>query len=112
MTTQRKLEQPGEMPGWLELYDLSLHRDIEAQVPRGAYIRGRVGAEKFTPMSEVLGEAIPKRDACQNSGWVELETLRFHHDIEAVAPILPYIQVRRDQAGHFYPVEPYKIVTA
>ncbi len=109
----QKLDRSDRMPGWLELYDLSLHGDMEARSPKGAYIRGSIGPEpKFLPESEVLGKAIPKQDDCQNSGWVELETLKFHHDIEAVAPIPPYIYVRRDEAGHFYPDEPYKIVTA
>lgn len=117
MTKLEKLEQSNGIPGWLELYDLSLHQDIEARAPKGAYIRGMirgaVGTDlQFVPRSEVLGEAIPKQDACQNSGWVELETLRFHQDIEAVAPVPPYINVRRDEAGHFFPDEPYTIVTA
>lgn len=113
MSTQHKLDQTRGVPGWLELYDLSLHTDTEAQAPKGAYIRGRIGTEqKFIPELAVLGRAIQPEGRCVYSGWLELETLRFHDDIEAVAPIPPYIQIRWNEVGRFYPREPYEIVTA
>ena len=108
-----KMGQARGMPGWLELYDLSLHRDMEAQSHKGAYILGTIAEEKrFFPTSAILGQAIPKpEDIGQDSGWVELETRRFHSDIEAVAPIPPYVHGVRDKDGKFYPNEPYEIIS-
>ena len=108
-----KINQKLGTPGWLELYDLSLHGDMEAQTPKGAYIRGMIGTKKeFAPTSEILGKAIPKPEEISSSpGWVELETLQFHRDIEAVAPIPPYVHGEMDEDNHFYPDEPYEIMT-
>ena len=47
MNKKTKSEKNG-VPGWLELYDLSLHKDVEAVAPKGAYIRGHVDAFKRT----------------------------------------------------------------
>jgi hypothetical protein len=107
-----KINHSEGQPGWLELYDLSLHSDVEARSPMGAYIQGKISEEQhFFPTSEVRGKAIPKpEDIGQNSGWVELETRRFHSDIEAVAPRHPYITGTKDQDGNFYPHEPYEII--
>lgn len=108
-----KINHGQGMPGWLELYDLSLHPDIEARSPRGAYVKGIINEEdQFSPTSVILGQAIPKpEDIGQNSGWIELETRRFHSDIEAVAPRPPYVHGVRDKEHHFYPDEPYEIIT-
>lgn len=107
-----KINPKQGQPGWLELYDLSLHSDVEARSPRGTYIKGKISEEQhFFPASDVLGTAIPEpEDIGQNSGWIELETRRFHSDIEAVAPHPPYIKVTRDKNGYFYPHEPYEII--
>ena len=113
MSAPEKISQNTGMPGWLELYDLSLHGDMEARIPINAYIRGTIGgAKKFAPASEILGKVIPKPEGMsRNPGWVELETLQFHRDIEAVAPIPPYVHGEMDQDNHFYPDEPYQIIT-
>ncbi|OKH32565.1 hypothetical protein NIES2119_25870 [[Phormidium ambiguum] IAM M-71] len=110
---EEKLGQDRGMPGWLELYDLSLHSDIEAQNPRGAYIKGKIGAENnFTPETGILGKTISKpAGMSSNPGWVVLETLEFHLDIEAVAPIFPYVHGEIDEQDHFYPDEPYEIIS-
>ena len=107
-----KISHSQGQPGWLELYDLSLHSDIEARSPRGLYIKGKINEEqRFFPTSEVLGTAIPKpEDIGQNSGWVELENRRFHSEIEAVAPRHPYIKGIKDQDDNFYPHKPYEII--
>ena len=90
-------------PGWLELYDLSLHSDVDAVAPRGAYIRGNVGPEtRFEPTSLILGEAVEKAPGTDvTPGWVDLSTVRFHPAMEAIAPHPPYVHgvsvhVRRD----------------
>ena len=108
-----EINQNGGIPGWLELHNLSLHGDIEARSPSGAYIKGIINEEdQFSPTSEILGQAIPQpEDIGQNSGWVELETRRFHSDIEAVTPRPPYVHGLRDHEAHFYPDEPYRIIT-
>lgn len=113
MSAQEKMDEDRGIPGWLEFYDLSLHRDMEAKSPSGAYIKRIIKeGELFSPTSEILGKAIPKPENIgQNSGWVELETRRFHSDIEAVAPRPPYVHGLRDREEHFYPDEPYKIIT-
>lgn len=46
MSTPEKNNQNRGIPGWLELYDLSLHGDMEAKIPLNAYIRGLIGGEK------------------------------------------------------------------
>lgn len=113
MSAPEKRSQDRGMPGWLELYDLTLHKDMEAQSPKGSYIKGMIKeGERFFPTSEILGRAIQKPENIgQNSGWVELETRRFHSDIEAVAPHYPYVKGTKDQDGHFYPNEPYTIIS-
>ena len=100
------------IPGWLELDDLSLHGDMVARIPKGAYVKGMIGGEKpFFPISEMLGTAISKPEGVNsNHGWVELETLTFHRDIEAVAPIPPYVRGEMDENNNFYPDKPYTIV--
>lgn len=114
MLEQEKIGKDRGIPGWLELYDLSLHPDIEARNPRGAYIRGIISTEKqFAPESEILGKAISKPENIgQNSGWLDLETLQLHSDIQAVAPSLPYVHGQMDEEGHFYPDEPFKIISS
>jgi hypothetical protein len=68
ISTSEKTNQNRGMPGWLELYDLSLHGDMEARIPLNAYIRGLIGGEKkFSPGSEVIGKAIPKPEGQSES---------------------------------------------
>ena len=99
--------QPSVMPGWVELYDLSVHRDTEAVHPLGYYVRGNVSEERvFDPKSEVLGGSLHKAPENTMPGWVELTTLAAHRDIEAVAPIEPYVHGVFDENAHFYPDEP------
>ena len=111
MTEQPAKEQEKGIPGWLELYDLSLHTDVEALLPKGAYIHGLVGpGKKFEPESEILGNAVPKSPETHfTPGWVELRTVEFHRDMEAVAPIPPYVH---GGIGHFYPDEPFTIISS
>ena len=113
MSTPEKTNQNRGIPGWLELYDLSLHGDMTSRIPINAHIRGMIGGEKkFSPGSEVIGTAISKpENMSPNPGWVELETLEFHSDREAVAPIPPYIYGEIDENQHFYPDEPYQIIS-
>lgn len=112
MATNEKIYHLEGTPGWLELYDLSLHRDMEARIPRGAYIKGVIKTNNFfSPQSEILGHAILKpRDINIMKGWLELETLSFHRMMEAVSPKPPYVNGDIDQDQHFYPYEPYEIV--
>jgi hypothetical protein len=112
MSNNEKINHPEGTPGWLELYDLSLHPDMEARSPHGAYIKGIIKANNyFSPTSEILGYAIPKpTDIDTMNGWVEIETLRFHGDIEAVAQTPPYVCGDIDRDRHFYPREPYALV--
>lgn len=112
--SKKETAQDQGTPGWLELYDFSLHPIMEARAPRGAYIEGSISTSgKFTPQSEIIGKAISKPAGMgQNSGWLELTTLKFHSDIEAVAPIPPYVHGEMDSEEHFYPDEPYKIISS
>lgn len=100
-----KFESKG-VPGWLELFDLSLHKDFEAVAPKGAYIRGKIGGQtKFEPLSDVLGNVWEKPSLSNlTPGWVELKTISFHHDMDAVSPTKPYIRGEFDVNGHFYPI--------
>jgi hypothetical protein len=99
------------VPVWLELYDLKTYSDVEAVTPQGYYVRGMVGgASAFEPVSGILGEAIHNLPENAVPGWIELTTLATHRDMEAVAPIEPYVHGVFDDAGHFYPDEPPSIV--
>jgi hypothetical protein len=40
-----KIPEETGTPGWLELYDLSLHSDVESRLPYGPYIHGLMDAE-------------------------------------------------------------------
>ena len=88
-------------PGWLELYDLSLHSDVEAVAPQGLYIRGDVGPGRdFVPTSGILGTAVgrpPETGVVR--GWLELSGLEFHQMQEAVAPVKPYVEGVLDEDG-------------
>ena len=112
MTNQKIRGEEREVPGWLELYDLSLHTDVEASVPKGAYIRGIVGIEtRFEPRTLILGNALKKAPESNVApGWVELKTIEFHRDVEGVSLIPPYVHGVMDEEGHFYPEEPLKII--
>lgn len=94
--------------GWLELYDLSLHQDIESISPNGAYIRGVLGGEnKFNPTSKILGKPIKKPSNTNfMPGWVELKTIIAHRDTEKLEPIDPYVKGLFDDDGYFYPEMP------
>lgn len=105
-----KEQKTSAVPGWLELYDLSTHRDVEALGPRGYHIRGMLGGRAtFEPTSEILGEALAQPPENAIPGWLELMTLTTHRDMEAVAPVKPYVHGVLDDAGHFYPDEPPSI---
>ncbi|PSB15966.1 hypothetical protein C7B61_00915 [filamentous cyanobacterium CCP1] len=110
--SKKEIDDTQGTPGWLELYDLSLHQAMEARKPVGAYIEGIIGINgNFFPTSEILGKAIAKSEKISHTpGWVELKTLTFHSDVEAVAPNPPYIRGDMDKAAHFHPNEPFKIV--
>jgi hypothetical protein len=112
-TPEIETETPAGMPGWLELHDLSLHRDTEAVAPQGLYIQGRIGEKGFfEPTSGIEGSAVgPVPGTGTTPGWVELHTRRFHRAVEAVAPARPYVEGVMDENGRFYPNEPYTIVT-
>lgn len=99
-------------PGWLELYDLSLHSDVEAVAPQGLYIKGDVGPGKsLVPKSGILGSASAQPpETGVSPGWLELSDLGLHQMQEAVAPREPYVNGVLDQDGHFYPDKPYTIV--
>ena len=98
-------------PGWLELYDLKTHSDVEQVAPVGFYIRGTVGgATAFEPASAVLGEFLYKPPENVVPGWVELAMLETHRDMESVYPKGPFIHGTFDDKGHFYPDEPPSIV--
>ncbi len=96
--------------GWLELYDLRLHRDVESVSPIGAYIRGafEVGKEKkFKPASGILGVPIEKpHGANLVPGWIDLSTVTIHRAMEAVEPIQPFVHGMVDDNGFFYPDMP------
>jgi hypothetical protein len=95
------------MPGWMELYDLSIHRDVEAIAPTGYHVRGLINEDRlFEPTSGVLGEALYPPPESTVPGWVELKTLASHRDMEAVAPVEPYVHGVFDNEGRFYPDEP------
>lgn len=91
--------------GWLELSNLTFHSDVEGVAPSGAYIRGTMDSEnRFTPKSEILGKPVEiPADTNLVPGWLELNTLAIHRDMEAVAPIKPYIRGEIDDQGRFYP---------
>lgn len=110
---QERINQDKGIPGWLELYDLGLHGDMEARLPIGAYIRGNISpGRQFSPASNIIGTAISKPEGIDSDrGWVELETLTFHRDMEAVAHLPPYVQGEMDENNHFYPDEPYQIIS-
>lgn len=95
------------VPGWLELYGLSIHRDVEAVAPAGYHVQGLINEDgSFEPTSEVVGEALYSPPESTVPGWVELKTLATHRDMEAVAPIEPYVHGVFDNEGRFYPDEP------
>ncbi|MDJ0715434.1 MAG: hypothetical protein QNJ54_14610 [Prochloraceae cyanobacterium] len=111
MTNQKERVEHRGVPGWLELYDLSLHRDMEARIPMSPYIRGMVIFEtRFEPDDEITGKAREKPpEAALTPGWVNLTNVQFHSDVEAIAPIPPYVHGEIDEQQHFYPDEPFKI---
>ncbi|MCM1983746.1 hypothetical protein [Lyngbya confervoides] len=101
------------IPGWLELHDLSLHADSEARSPYGLYLTGRVGpGHRFRFKGSVSGTPIAKPPQLQGTpGWLEINTLTFHPEAEARPPHPPYLPGIMDHANHFYPDEPYEVVT-
>lgn len=107
MTTQEKRNEQKGVPGWLELYDLSLHSDVEARSPLGAYIRGIVDFDthSFEPSEEnISGKPIEKPwEIGGTPGWVELRNVQFHGDMEAIQPSKPYMHGFMDRDNHFYP---------
>ncbi len=100
------------IPGWLELHDLSLHADSEARTPYGPYIIGMVGpGHRFHFKGTISGNSIDTPPGFQGTpGWVELNTISFHQDFEAVQPHPPFVHGVMDNTHHFYPDEPFKIV--
>ena len=107
MTNQEKRNEERGVPGWLELYDLSLHSDVEARTPLGAYIRGTVdfGNRSFKPGGETIyGESKePPIDMGRTPGWVELSKVQFYGDMVARLPQEPYVKGFVDRDNHFYP---------
>ncbi len=107
MTNQEKRNEERGVPGWLELYDLSLHRDFEARTPLGAYIRGMVysGNRKFEPSGETISGKLlePPLEMGGTPGWVELRKVQFYGDMVAIAPTPPYVHGFMDRENHFYP---------
>lgn len=108
------VKKQNEVLGWLEFYDLSLHNDVEMRAPQGPYIRGQVDLENrsFEP-GELLISGEPMKKPTEmggTPGWVELRTVQFHGDMEAVQPIPPYVHGFMDTESHFYPDEPFSIV--
>ena len=102
-----KEHKASTVPGWVELYDLSTHTDVEARTPKGYHVRGMVGGiTPFEPTSEVLGVAFDRPPESRVPGWFELTTLTTHRDMEAVLPVEPYVHGVFDDEGHFYPDEP------
>ena len=101
-------------PGWLELYDLSLHSNVEARTPLGPYIHGMVDLvnRRFEPDKlTISGEPMKKSSEISGTpGWVELRTVQFHGDMEAVRLIPPYVQGLMDEKNHFYPDEPFAVI--
>ena len=99
-------------PGWLELHNLSLHRDTEAVSPKGVYVKGHIDDEhRFTPTSSVIGTALsepPERGTTR--GWVELSNQQFHAMQEAATPQEPYVEGVTAEDGKFYPDKSYKII--
>ncbi len=107
MTNQEQRKEERGVPGWLELYDLSLHSDVEARTPLGAYILGIVDLQNnsFKPSGETIdGNAIERpSDIGGTPGWVELSNLQFYGDMVARTPIPPYVHGFMDRDNHFYP---------
>lgn len=102
-----KEQEVSAVPGWVELYDLRTHTDVEAVTARGYHVRGMVGGTTpFEPTSGVLGTALHRPPENRVPGWLELTTLTTHGDMEAVTPLEPYVHGVLDDAGHFYPDEP------
>ena len=107
MTNQEKGNEGRGVPGWLELYDLSLHSDVEARTPLDAYIRGIVdfGNHSFKPSEDTIsGESRePPINMGRTPGWVELSKPQFYGDIVARLPEKPYVKGFVDEDNHFYP---------
>lgn len=117
MTNQEVTEVKG-MPGWLEFYDLSLHTDVEPVVPKEPYIRGtvisKVGPDRRFEPGELTISGKPMKKSSEiggTPGWVELRTVQFHGDMEAVQPIPPYVHGFMDEDNHFYPDEPFAVIS-
>jgi hypothetical protein len=110
-----KISEETGTPGWLELYDLSLHSDVEARLPQGPYLRGQVDFEhrRFEPDElTILGTPmINPSEFGGTPGWVELSSLQFYGDMTAIQPSPPYIHGLMDSAQHFYPDEPFTVIT-
>ena len=105
------LNESGE-PGWVDLHTLTLHRDVEMIAPRGTYIRGTIHEQtQFIPQTDILGRIWGRpHTANLRPGWVELTNLATHLDMEAVAPIEPFVRGAFDPNDQFYPDEPFEIV--
>ena len=99
-------------PGWLELHELSFHKQSEAVSPQGLYVEGYMEIENnFIPTTGIKGTAFaetPSKDT--TPGWVEFSGLRFISDVTAVQPAEPYVKGLQDEEGKFYPDKPYNVV--
>jgi hypothetical protein len=93
MTNQEREGQEQWIEGWLELYDLTLHKKMEARLPEGLYIRGVVGPDQsFVPQSAILGGPLDNPpETGLRLGWLDLTTVKFHDVREAIGPHRPYV---------------------
>ncbi|MEJ2309334.1 MAG: hypothetical protein P8Z31_01150 [Gammaproteobacteria bacterium] len=99
-------------PGWLDLHNLNLHRDMEAVAPAGLFVQGRIDEnDRFTPTSGVQGTAIGEAPVNGTTrGWLELSDQQFHAMQESVSPREPYVNGVMAEDGTYFPDEPYTIV--
>jgi hypothetical protein len=105
MTKGKLTGKETSIPGWLELDDLMLHKDMEARQPVGLHILGVVMPDQsFVPQSAILGKALQNPPETRlRPGWLDLKTVKFHDVREKIGPKGPYLDGRLDASNHFYP---------
>jgi hypothetical protein len=78
---------------WIDLSTGCIHADDGDAKPLGPIVTGEIKNEGFIPNRQAFyfGKLSSERPKDSIPGWIELKTGKIHRDVEAVAPLPPYL---------------------
>lgn len=91
---------------WVDLEAKAIVRDAP---PKGAHVAGSLDRDgHFVPDAEARIERLGTRERKGEDapGWLELATVTFHRDVEAVRPRAPYVKGFLGKDGRFHATDP------